>query len=158
VKSAVIVSLRVKTTPARAFQAFTEEIGIWWRPSTLFPLGPAGCTGLRFEPGATGRLLAQNADGHAVEVGRVVEWLPGERLTFTWRPVSFADDQTTTVDVHFERVADETRVTVQHRGWDAIAPEHATRHRFPLDVFQRRLADYWRSLLEALASRAVVAS
>jgi hypothetical protein len=31
--AAVIVSIRVGTTPLRAFEAFTEEIGEWWRPN-----------------------------------------------------------------------------------------------------------------------------
>ena len=36
--AAVIVSIRVDATPLRAFEAFTEEIGVWWRPSSLFAL------------------------------------------------------------------------------------------------------------------------
>jgi hypothetical protein len=31
--AAFIVSIRVGTTPLRAFEAFTEEIGEWWRPN-----------------------------------------------------------------------------------------------------------------------------
>src|SRR5262249_20232379 len=40
--AAVIVSIRVSATPLRAFEAFTEEIGEWWRPSPLFALTPRG--------------------------------------------------------------------------------------------------------------------
>src|SRR5690606_26686140 len=35
-RSRVLVSLRVRATPTRAFSAFTEEIGRWWRPNGLF--------------------------------------------------------------------------------------------------------------------------
>jgi uncharacterized protein YndB with AHSA1/START domain len=150
--SAVIVSLRVKATPARAFRVFTEEIGAWWRPHALFQLGPRGPHQLRFEPGVAARLVAEAAGGEAVEVGRVIEWAPGERLTFTWRPNTFAPDQVTTVEVRFESVGADTRVTVEHRGWDGIPPQHAARHGFPLNAFQLQLAEYWRSLLAALSA------
>lgn len=31
--AAVLVSLRVAASPARAFEAFTQEIDQWWRPN-----------------------------------------------------------------------------------------------------------------------------
>jgi hypothetical protein len=34
--SRVLLSIRVNATPARAFAAFTEEIGQWWLPNGLF--------------------------------------------------------------------------------------------------------------------------
>ena len=38
--SKVYVALRVKAKPERAFETFVEEIGAWWRPSTLFQTTP----------------------------------------------------------------------------------------------------------------------
>ena len=151
--SAVTVSLRVRAAPARAFVAFTQEIAAWWRPSPLFQLTPRGDGVLRFEGGEGGRLVASLPDGKAVEIGRVLVWAPGERLVFAWRPTSFAPDQETLVEVRFEAVGAETRVTVTHRGWSDIPSEHAARHGFPLGAFQLRLGEHWRSLLEALAAR-----
>jgi hypothetical protein len=52
--AAVIVSTRVDATRSRAFEAFTEEIGEWWRPNPLFVLTPRGDGHLRFEPGEGG--------------------------------------------------------------------------------------------------------
>jgi len=54
--SKVIVALRVKATPERAFDAFVREIGLWWRPNGLFRFtpGPPGRTA--FVPGLGGRL------------------------------------------------------------------------------------------------------
>ena len=38
----VLVALRVAASPARAFEAFTQEIGQWWRPDPLFKITPRG--------------------------------------------------------------------------------------------------------------------
>lgn len=93
-------------------------------------------------------------NGKTFEIGRVTTWLPGERLAFSWRQATFAADQVTHVEVRFEAVGDETRVTVEHRGWDAIPQEHVARHGFPLQVFQMRQAGHWRALLAAMAAAA----
>lgn len=151
--SAVIVSLRVKATPLEAFEVFTREIGLWWRPNGLFQLTPRGDGVLRFEPGETGRLVTDLPNGKLFEIGRITAWAPGERFAFTWRQSTFAPEQTTHVEVRFEPVGDETRVTVEHRGWDSIPQEHAARHGFPLGVFQLRQGEHWRTLLGALAAQ-----
>ena len=151
--SAAIVSLRVKATPREAFDVFTQEIAAWWRPSGLFQITPRGDGVLRFEPGEGGRLVTDLPNGKSFEIGRISTWAPGERLAFTWRQGTFAADQTTYVEVRFEPVGDETRVTVEHRGWDAIPAEHVARHGFPLAVFQMRQAEHWRALLAAVSVR-----
>ncbi len=151
--SAVIVSLRVKATPEQAFDVFTQEIGAWWRPNGLFQITPRGDGALRFEPGEDGRLVTDLPNGKSFEIGRITTWAPGERLAFTWRQGTFAADQTTFVEVRFESVGDETRVTVEHRGWDMILQEHAARHGLPLGVFQMRQAEHWRVLLGALGAQ-----
>ena len=148
--ASVIVSLRVAASPQRAFQAFTEEIGQWWVPNPLFMLTPRGDGRLRFEPGEGGRLVTTLADGSEFEVGRIGIWQPGERLALTWRQKSFAPGQSTHLDVRFEPMGDETRVTVEHRGWDTIPQEHVARHGFELLLFQRRQVDHWRALLASL--------
>jgi len=152
--SAVIVSLRVQATPQEAFDVFTQEIGAWWRPSGLFQLTPRGDGALRFEPGEGGRLVTDLPNGKTFEIGRVSVWAPGEHLAFTWRQATFAHNQLTHVSVRFEALGDETRVTVEHRGWDTIPQEHVARHGFPLQVFQMRQGEHWRALLAAVAEAA----
>jgi hypothetical protein len=151
--SRVLVALRVKATPERAFAAFTGEIGQWWRPNALFRLTPRDPGVLSFEPGPTGRLIETLASGQVYEVGRITDWSPPHGLAFGWRPASVAPEQATEVRVRFEAVGPETRITVEHLGWDAIPREHAARHGFPTDVFLQRLGEWWQSLLTALADR-----
>lgn len=148
--SAVIVSLRVKATPQEAFDVFTQEIGAWWRPSELFQVTPRGDGVLSFE--GEQRLITTLPNGKVFEIGRVIAWAPGERLAFSWRQATFAAEQVTHVDVRFEPVGEETRVTVEHRGWDTIPQDHVARHGFPLAATQMRLAEHWRALLAALSA------
>lgn len=142
-----MVSLRVSAAPMQAFDVFTQEIGAWWRPNKLFQITPEGDGQLAFEIGENGRLVATLADGEVYEIGRITIWRPGERLAFSWRPASFAPHQVTHVDVRFEATGEGTRITVEHRGWDAIPQDHAARHGFPLTATQMRLAEHWRTLL-----------
>ncbi|WP_168791134.1 SRPBCC family protein [Paraburkholderia aromaticivorans] len=152
--SRVQVSLRVAASPQRAFDVFTREIGAWWRPNQLFQFTPQSAGVLSFEPaeqaGGQGRLVETQADGSVFEIGRVTAWEPGERLAFGWRQASFSDAQHTHVEVRFEAVGDETRVTVEHRGWDAVPQEHVARHHFPDRVFLLRHGEWWRALLASL--------
>ncbi|MFM0202944.1 SRPBCC family protein [Paraburkholderia fungorum] len=152
--SRVQVSLRVAATPQRAFDVFTREIGRWWRPNGLFQFTPKGGGVLSFEPasesGEPGRLVETQQDGSVFEIGRVTTWEPGERLAFGWRQASFTEAQHTHVEVRFEAVGDETRVTVEHRGWDTVPQEHVARHHFPERVFLLRHGEWWQALLASL--------
>ena len=84
------------------------------------------------------------------EIGRVEVWQPPERLVLTWRQESFAPEQRTEVHVSFEAVGDQTRVTVQHFGWDDIPAASVAKHGFPAPVFLQRHAEYWQALLQSL--------
>ena len=152
--SRILVALRVPATPARAFQAFTAEIGLWWRPNQLFQFTRRSAAGrLAFEPGEGGRFTETAADGEVFEIGRITAWQPGARLAFTWRQASFAPDQVTEVEIRFEAVGSETRVTVEHRGWETVPQEHVARHTFPDAVFLQRHGEWWQALLASLRSR-----
>jgi hypothetical protein len=49
-------------------------------------------------------------------------------------------------------LGEETRVTVEHRGWDTVPAAHVARHGFPTAVFLRRHGEWWQGLLLALAA------
>ena len=150
--SKVYVALRVKATPERAFTAFVDEIGAWWRPSVLFQTTPRPGR-LSFEPGEGGRLIETREGGKVFEIGRIRVWEPPHRLVFAWRQASFPLDLHTEVEVAFQAVGEETRVSVEHRGFDQVPAGNAARHRFPDEVLLMRLADYWRSQLAAVGER-----
>ncbi|MFN7055719.1 SRPBCC domain-containing protein [Hyphomonas sp.] len=149
--SAVIVSLRVAVSPEDAFDTFTEDIGLWWQASELFQITPRGDGTLSFDNRE--RLITTLPNGNVFEIGRVRVWEPGRRLAFSWRQATFTPDQLTHVEIMFEPVGAETRVTVTHRGWDEIPQDHVARHGFPLAATQMRLAETWRGRLAAYAGR-----
>ena len=147
--SRVLVALRVPAAPARAFAVFTDDIAQWWRPSPLFQFTEHRNGRLTFEPGPDGRLTETYDDGSVFEIGRIRAWEPPHRLALSWRQASFGPDQETEVHIRFEPIGDETRITVEHFGWDAVPTEHAARHGFPLGLFQLRLGEWWQSLLRS---------
>ncbi|MFP4003881.1 MAG: SRPBCC family protein [Alphaproteobacteria bacterium] len=147
------VSLRVNAGADRAFDVFVNEIGKWWRPNALFSFTPRSPGVLAFEPGPDGRLTETLPNGKVFEIGRITAWEPGVRLAFSWRQATFAPDQITHVDVRFEPVGDQTRVTVEHTGWETVPPEHVARHGFPDAIFLQRHGEWWQALLKSFKGR-----
>jgi uncharacterized protein YndB with AHSA1/START domain len=145
--SKVMVALRVKATPERAFEAFVGEIGAWWRANPLFAFTPRDPGVIAFEPGEGGRLVERLQNGKVFEIGQIRAWEPPSRLVFGWRQAAFALGQDTEVEVRFEPVGEETRVTVEHFGWDTVPAGHVARHGFPNALFLTRHGEWWRSLL-----------
>jgi uncharacterized protein YndB with AHSA1/START domain len=148
VTSRILVSLRVKASPERAFAAFTQEIGAWWKPNDLFQFTPRSPGVLSFENGA--RLIETLPGGKVFEIGKVTAWEPPHRLTFGWRQATFAADQHTQVEVRFEPVGEETRISVTHSGWDSVPAAHVARHSIPDALFLRRHGEWWQALLACL--------
>jgi uncharacterized protein YndB with AHSA1/START domain len=107
---------------------------------------------LSFEPGEGGRLIETRAGGKAFEIGRIRVWEPPSRLVFSWRQANFPPDLYTEVEVGFEAVGDETRVSVEHRGFDQV-PAGAARHGWPDQLLLTRLADFWRTQLAAVGGQ-----
>jgi len=155
--SRVIVALRVAATPQRAFDVFTRDIAHWWRPNGLFQFTPRSLGVLSFESGEGGRLVETLPNGKVFEIGKVTTWSPPFRLAFGWRQATFAPDQMTHVEVRFEAVGEETRVTVEHTGWDSVPAAHAARHGLADAYFLQRHATWWQSLLASYKETLVYA-
>ncbi len=154
--SRVVVSIRVPCSPVQAFEVFTEEIGDWWSDTPFFRFTPRSPGKLAFEPPSNvshGRLVEQLPNGKTFEVGPIRVWVPGERLVVGWRQAAFGPEHATEVEVRFEAVGKETRVTVEHRGWDSVPQEHVARHGHPLTLFNQRQGEQWRAGLDQLRAR-----
>ena len=147
--SKVLVSLRVAADAERAFAVFTREVGQWWCPNAMFAFTPRSPGRLAFEEGLGGAFTETLPNGKVFEIGRITAWEPGARLAFTWRQATFRPGQMTQVEVRFEPMGEETRVTVEHRGWDSVPREHVARHGIPDTLFLTRHGQWWQELLGA---------
>ncbi|HEX9296799.1 MAG TPA: SRPBCC domain-containing protein [Polyangiaceae bacterium] len=163
------VSVLVGVPPSVAFRVFTEEIDVWWRTGLKYRLGGKRRSVIRLEPGVGGRLFesveTQTQAGRrprrvtqsgtrVFDTGRVTAWEPPSRLVFEWRAVNFAPSEKTEVEVVFEPSPSGTLVTVTHRGWSRIRPDHPARHGHEVSGFLRTLGLWWGGLMSSLREHA----
>jgi len=143
----VTASIEVPVDPKAAFDAFTTDIGVWWKRGTRYWVDPARAVAMRCEPRVGGRLVEvydpTTGEGH--DVGLVTAWEPGSRLHFTWRMPDWPEGVGTDVEVDFEPVGANTLVSVVHHGWDRLGPEGAG--------VAERYGDGWSELLTFYAAR-----
>lgn len=105
----VSVSMESMLAPDAAFEAVIEELG-----SGLDRVG------LRFEPGPDGRITQGT-----LEVGRVVEWAPGQRVRLRWHPADWQPEAVTEVELRAEPFGAGARITLAQRGWGALIGDAA---------------------------------
>jgi uncharacterized protein YndB with AHSA1/START domain len=141
------VTTFVAVSPLDAFEVFTEETDLWWHRGPRYRglHNPRGM--LRFEPAGPGGRLLESVDAEVHEIGRVLEWEPGARLVFQWRASNFAPHEVTEVDIRFEPTFGGTRVVLEHRGWDALRPDHPVRHGKDGPATVASIGRWWGDLL-----------
>jgi uncharacterized protein YndB with AHSA1/START domain len=149
----VRVTMAVAVPQHVAFEIFTNEIDRWWRKGPRFRNAGMNAGMIRLEAGVGGRLF-ESIESAGVErvfvVGRVQAWEPPSRLVFTWKNEVFAANEDTEVEVTFAPTSRGTLVTVTHRGWAAIRPDHPARHSMPLDEFIRSLGTWWGDQMSSM--------
>jgi uncharacterized protein YndB with AHSA1/START domain len=118
-------SVEVSCDPRKAFDVFTNQIGRWWRRGTYYWMDPERAQEMRF---ADGRLVEvyNLTTGEEAEIGRVLNWEPGELLVFTWRMPDWPAGADTTVAVRFAASPTGCLVSIEHTGWEAV-PDGAAR-------------------------------
>ena len=152
-----VVMVTVDVPPADAFDVFTRETDLWWRHGPRYRMAGRHPGVLSFEPRAGGRLFEQYdspAGPRAHDIGTILIWEPPTRLVFEWRNANFAPAERTEVEVRFEPTRRGTRVTVEHRGWSTIRPDHPARHGHPPATFLAELGTWWADLLTSLREHA----
>jgi uncharacterized protein YndB with AHSA1/START domain len=114
----------VRCDPARAFQAFTAEIGQWW-PLQMFSVAQGKARNATIEPRQGGRIYETTDDGGTHDWGRVLSWSPPNAFSMSWYPGRPADRHTV-VELSFAAEGDATRVRLVHRGWENLGTDGAT--------------------------------
>jgi uncharacterized protein YndB with AHSA1/START domain len=149
----------VAVAPEVAFRLFTEQMDFWWRRGRRYRVAPGDRGLMAMEPGVGGRVFESWHDDGGVErvreIGRVQVWEPPRRLVFSWRAANFAPGESTEVEVVFAPTSSgHTQVSVEHRGWASIRPDHPVRHGEEIAVFIRTMGMWWGDLLAAFRRRA----
>jgi uncharacterized protein YndB with AHSA1/START domain len=145
----------VAVAPEAAFRLFTEQMDLWWRRGRRYRVAPGDRGLMAMEPGIGGRVFESWHDEGGVErvreIGRVQVWEPPQRLVFSWRAANFASGESTEVEVLFTPMASgHTQVSVEHRGWASIRPDHPVRHGEEVARFIRTMGMWWGDLISSL--------
>jgi uncharacterized protein YndB with AHSA1/START domain len=146
----VVVTTVVAADPATAFEVFTTEVDAWWKRGPRYRPSLRGPGVLRFEPGVGGRFLETYEDESTFEFGRVKAWEPGQRLVFELIGRNFAPDESTEVEVRFESAGENTRVTVEQRGWERFPADHPVKHGLSGPAFLDVMSVWWADLLASI--------
>src|SRR5262249_10212643 len=154
-RAAVMVALPSED----AFRIFTEEIDQWWRRGLRYRVAGGNRGFIHLEPKLGGRLYESFEEGAATrvfETGTITAWEPPSRLVSEWRGANFRPGEKTEVEVEFAPSPSGTMVTVTHRGWASLRPDHPVRHGQDVVPFIRMMALWWGDLLTALREHATV--
>jgi Activator of Hsp90 ATPase homolog 1-like protein len=112
-------STMVRSDVGHTFDTFVRTIGVWW-PVTPFSAGQERVRDVTFERRIGGRVYETWDDGTRVDWGTLRTWEPPERFVMSWNITSV----TTEVELQFTGLGPAlTRVSVEHRGWEALTEE-----------------------------------
>ena len=115
VRQSTVVCSDVRHT----FGTFVSTIGAWW-PVRAFSAGKDRVRAVTVEQDQGGRVYETWDDGTEVDWGTLLAWDPPGRFTMTWTGTLAA----TEVELTFTALGPAlTRVTVEHRGWEALTDE-----------------------------------
>jgi uncharacterized protein YndB with AHSA1/START domain len=120
---AVINSVLVPLEPGAAFELFTDRFGEWW-PKDSHHIADADAAEVFLEPREGGRWYERAGDGSECDWGRVLEIDRPHRIVLGWQltpKFEYDPDPAngTEVEVTFTAEGDGTRVTLEHRGFEA---------------------------------------
>lgn len=150
-----MVSVRVTLEPGAAFDLFTREIGRWWKRGPAYRMRPRKNGRMRFEPERPGGCLLETYDDGTPPAvfAEIRVWEPGRRVVLDWHTGNYRPGEKTEVEIRFKPADGGTRVIVEHRGWEALPPDHPVRHRLPENEFLAMTGNWWRAILDAMAAR-----
>jgi uncharacterized protein YndB with AHSA1/START domain len=112
------ISFDVACPPDRAFEVWTSQTSAWWPTSHTVTAQPD--VEVVIEPGVGGRIYERTPAGEEHDWGQVTAWDPPSRLAYLWH---LRQDRADATEVEIAFAATEpagTRVSIEHRGWDAL--------------------------------------
>jgi hypothetical protein len=141
-------STLVRASARHTFDTFVTTMGAWW-PVQQFSAGKDRVRDVAVEQRQGGRVYEIWDDGTEVDWGTLLTWQPPERFTMTWT----GTPATTEVELNFAVLGPNlTRVTVEHRGWEALTDEQLAEDcALPGGYSSGSYARGWATILARLA-------
>jgi uncharacterized protein YndB with AHSA1/START domain len=122
---AVRRTVTVDCVVEEAFRVFTADATSWW-PVATHSINGRDVQQVVFEGHEGGEVYELTADGEKGHWATVVAWEPPSRLVLAWNILE-REAVPTEVEIRFVAEGEGTRVELEHRGWEAIAEEAATK-------------------------------
>jgi hypothetical protein len=147
----VHASTLVRSNREHTFDMFVKTIGAWW-PTKRASLGKEKVRDITIEPRGGGKVFETWDDGTTAEWGELLAWNPPAGLTMTWNGTPVP----TEVELAFIELGPSlTRVTVEHRGWEALSDEQLAQDcGLPGGYLGGSYDIGWEQILDRLARRA----
>jgi uncharacterized protein YndB with AHSA1/START domain len=120
----LVVEFRVAASPEHAFAMWTARTDLWWPRSHT--ITKAEQLDIVFEARAGGRIFERADDGVEHDWGRVTEWDPPNRLSYSWH-LFFDPAEATEIEITFAPGDDGTDVRIEQRGWERLSAAGAER-------------------------------
>lgn len=138
------LSIKVSCSVQHAFDAWTAKIDSWW--PTDHTVSGSSTAIVILEPMLGGRIFEREPSGLEHEWGEVTVWEPPFRLGYLWH-IRRQRDDATDVEIRFVAVSDdETRVEIEHTGWERLGAS--------AQDWRDRNAGGWGSLIPHFVSEA----
>lgn len=117
------ITFDVSCPPERAFDLWTARTSMWWPTSHTISARPD--VEVVIEPSVGGRIYERTPDGEEHDWGQVTGWDPPSRISYLWHLRQDRADATE-VEITFAAAARTgTRMSIIHRGWDALGARGA---------------------------------
>ncbi|MDQ1679350.1 MAG: hypothetical protein QOI42_209 [Frankiaceae bacterium] len=142
----VVQSTIVRSDRDHTFDVFVRTIGVWW-PAHTFSQGRDAVRDVTVEPSVGGRVFETWHDGTELDWGRVITWDRPSGFAMTWA----LTPAPTEVEFAFRSLGPAlTRVTVEHRGWEALSEQQLVEDcALPGGYLGKSFAIGWERILSA---------
>jgi uncharacterized protein YndB with AHSA1/START domain len=116
---AVRKTVTVDCTVEEAFRVFTSDATSWW-PTATHSINGRNVKEVVFEGHEGGEVYEVTETDEHGHWATVVAWEPPGRIVLAWNILE-REAIPTEVEVRFVAEGDQTRVDLEHRGWEVVA-------------------------------------
>ena len=141
---AVRKTITVDCVVEEAFRVFTTDAISWW-PLDSHSIHGNDVKEIVFEEREGGEIYEITADGKQGHWASVLVWEPPTRVVLAWNILE-REASPTEVDVRFTAEGKQTRVDLEHRGWEMVAEDGAAK-RDNYDVGWDRVLGFYEDRL-----------